>query len=1114
MTFQDIILELERFWAAQGCVVLQPYDSEVGAGTFHPATTLRSLGPGTWKTAYVQPSRRPSDGRYGENPNRLQHYYQFQVVIKPSPANILELYLDSLKAIGIEPRQHDVRFVEDDWESPTLGAWGLGWEVWLNGMEVTQFTYFQQVGGIDCDPIPVEITYGLERLAMYIQGVDSVYDLIWSVDKDGTVFTYGDVFLENEIQFSTYNFEYADINMLLNQFDAWEAECSKLLAVGLVLPAYDCVLKCSHLFNLLDARRAISTTERMGYILRVRTLAKGCCEAYVQLPSVIASAKPRNVVIPEAVLRATTAAAATAAATSAAPVASEVATATAAASATAALPAEALNREAELAAAQALAAETDELADNSSAVISALVAAQAAESASEAAIATMATDSSGEGTAAATEPLTSATIGERRPSTLIFEIGVEEIPSTLLYKATEQLKDLAEAAFAEARITHGTVSTYSTPRRIVLEVKRVAPETVALVQRFRGPAARIAYDANGQPTQAAEGFARGKGMDVRDLTRAVEGGTEYVFATVEQLARKIETVLPEVLSNLIEALEWSKSQRWGSGSETFARPVRWLLALWADAVLPAQFGQLTADRITYGHRLLAPEAISVAHADQYASALTKAWVISSADMRAGHIRAQIKRFEEENELFAYTPRGTFDEVVNLIEFPTTLVASFDEAYLEVPEEILIDTLLSHQRYFPVYNAERKLTNNFLVVSNGSPSFNSDIAAGHEKVVRPRLSDAVFFYREDLKTPLADRVAQLDQMVFHEKLGSLKDKTDRLVQLTQSIADQATQNLIAEGQDISQEQIDRATRAAYLCKADLLTNAVVEYTALQGIMGDHYAQAAGEPAEVAQAIREHYRPRFANDLLPANFEGTVVALADKIDTIAGLFAIGQLPTGSSDPFALRRNAIGIIAILQSGFKVSLESLIDQALNTLESSGVPIDKRKTKETITDFFAGRLSVIVRERGFNPDLVDAVMATGTIEPVEVLTRVEALTAVRNSSPDLIDSLATAYTRANNLRDASLGVSIDKQQLGEPELVLLAAIEKVDKGVASALESNRYDRALEYLATLKDPIDRFFDEALIMDPDETVRANRLRLLNCFVQVFADVADIGKLARA
>ncbi len=278
-TFQGLILALQSYWANQGCVVVQPFDMEVGAGTFHPATFLKAIGPETWRSAYVQPSRRPTDGRYGENPNRLQHYYQFQVVLKPSPKDIQDLYLGSLKALGLDPLTHDIRFVEDNWESPTLGAWGLGWEVWLNGMEVTQFTYFQQVGGIDCFPVTGEITYGLERIAMYLQGVESIYDLVWTHSDTGVV-TYGDVFLQNEVEMSTFNFEHANTDMLFKNFDDYEAESQKLIDAGLPLPAYEYVLKASHTFNLLDARHAISVTERQRFILRVRSLARAVAAAY------------------------------------------------------------------------------------------------------------------------------------------------------------------------------------------------------------------------------------------------------------------------------------------------------------------------------------------------------------------------------------------------------------------------------------------------------------------------------------------------------------------------------------------------------------------------------------------------------------------------------------------------------------------------------------------------------------------------------------------------------------------------------------------------------------------------------------------------------------------
>jgi glycyl-tRNA synthetase alpha chain len=278
-TFQELIFVLERYWADQGCVILEPYDMEVGAGTFHTATFLRAIGPEPWSAAYVQPSRRPTDGRYGDNPFRLQHYYQFQVIIKPSPLNILDTYLGSLRALGLDPLVHDVRFVEDNWESPTLGAWGLGWEVWLNGMEISQFTYFQQVGGLDCRPVSGEITYGLERLAMYLQGVESIYDIIWAEGPQGSV-TYRDVFYQNEVEQSAYNFEHAEVAVLLRHFVDYEKACADLLAAGLALPAYEQLLKASHTFNLLDARHAISVTERQGYLLRVRTLARSVAQAY------------------------------------------------------------------------------------------------------------------------------------------------------------------------------------------------------------------------------------------------------------------------------------------------------------------------------------------------------------------------------------------------------------------------------------------------------------------------------------------------------------------------------------------------------------------------------------------------------------------------------------------------------------------------------------------------------------------------------------------------------------------------------------------------------------------------------------------------------------------
>ncbi|MDR0499776.1 MAG: glycine--tRNA ligase subunit beta [Coriobacteriales bacterium] len=693
----------------------------------------------------------------------------------------------------------------------------------------------------------------------------------------------------------------------------------------------------------------------------------------------------------------------------------------------------------------------------------------------------------------------------KEPTTFVLEIGTEEIPSAPLYKATEQLAALAKEALTEARIEHGEISTWSTPRRLILEVKRLALQSTPLVQKSKGPTVAIAFDANGEPTKAAIGFARGKGLDVRDLIRDKEGDIEYVYALVEQHSKRTENILPELLSSLITKIAWHKSQRWGIGEATFSRPVRWLLALWGEAIIPVQFAGLVAGRTTWGHRLMANQPLDVQNASELASAHTRAWVIESAEMRAAHIKMQIKALEEKHDLKAYVPIDILAEVINLVEFPTTLMGSFDAEFLAVPKEIIIDAMLKHQRYFPLYNADGSLSNHFLVVSNGSPAYNTQIIAGHERVVRPRLSDAAFFYHEDLKRPLEDYVQDLQKVVFHEKLGSLYKKVQRITFLSEQACELA---------GVTESQAKNARRAAWLCKADLLTSAVVEFTKLQGVMGSYYASAAGDAPEVAQAIAEHYRPRFAGDELPATVEGRIVALADKIDTICGIFAAGQGPTGSSDPFALRRAAIGIINILlandDASINVSLDKLIAIAIDALK--GVEFNCDKVITQVREFFATRLEVIAKDQGFAADAVQAVMATGVLEPTDVVARLAVLSEARQRQPELFANLATAYARANNLRDPELKGELDESLMGAPEQALWAAICKVSEGVAAALEKGQYNHALEYLASLRNPIDTFFTEVMIMSEDNRLRTNRLLLLNRFVSVFANVADFAKLA--
>jgi len=688
--------------------------------------------------------------------------------------------------------------------------------------------------------------------------------------------------------------------------------------------------------------------------------------------------------------------------------------------------------------------------------------------------------------------------------TLAFEIGTEELPAFALHNATEKLSELAAAALDGAKVPHGGISVYSTPRRLIVIIADVPERTEAAVEEFRGPAAKIAFDENGEPTKAALGFARGKGVDASALERRDENGVEYVYAVKETPAVDVAGLLPDLLGNLITAISWPKSQRWGNRREQFSRPVRWLLALLGDVVVPVEFAGLVAGNTTRGHRFLAPGPHVVATADDLIDVLRAAKVVPSEAEREASIREQVAAIESETGLVAELPAKTMEEVVNLTEFPTVMVGEFDELFLAVPKEITVDAMLVHQRYFPLFNADGSLSNKFLITSNGDPEYRDNIIDGNQRVVAARLYDAKFFYDEDLKHPLEFYVDRLGDVVFQEQLGTTRAKVDRIVALAGQLSAQA---------GLSEVDAADAARAAFLCKADLVTGAVVEFTSVQGIMGRYYAQAAGETDQVAQAISDHYRPRFAGDETPESLVGKVVATADKLDTICGLFAVGQGPTGSSDPFALRRSAIGILAILEDGLNVSLSEAIDFALEQYAQQDLSFDAQAAKAEIIDFFVTRTRVMLRDRGFAADTIDAVLACGVEEPMMIIARVEALEEARGNQRDTFDDLATAYARANNLRDEQAGTDVDSTLLAEQGAVLLDAITAADESVEKALASDDYGAALADLASLRGPIDSFFDGVMVMDDDQEVRANNMRLLNKFVDVFANVADFGKMSK-
>ncbi|MFN7037654.1 MAG: glycine--tRNA ligase subunit beta, partial [Bellilinea sp.] len=620
----------------------------------------------------------------------------------------------------------------------------LGWEVWLDGQEITQFTYFQQAGGVVLDPVSVEITYGLERIAMALQKVRNFRDIRWSPER-----TYGDVNLQGEQEHSKYYFEIADVERARQMMSLFEAEALNALEHGLVLPAHDYVLKCSHTFNILDTRGAVGVTERAALFARMRDLSAKVARAYLEqrerlgYPMLPAKSQPAPVGV--------------AAATSAPPL-----------------------------------------------------------------------------------PL-------NRPASLLFEIGTEELPAGDLQDALTQLQQSVPQMLEELRLTHGTVRVLGTPRRLTVLVENLADRQADRETLVKGPPAQRAFDENGSPTPAAVGFARSRGLDVKQLQVAEMDGGQYAVARIFEAGKPAGEVLASALPGLIASLSFTKSMRWNQSGVSFSRPIRWLLALLDDQVIPFQYAGLTSASQTRGLRFRQPEAIEINGIPAYLEFLAGQGILLDPDERRASIRRQTEQFIAEcGGDPAHLDENLLDEVTGLVEAPTALRGSFDEAHLKLPAEVLISVMKKYQRYFPVYKADGSLLPYFVVIRNGNDRFKEVVVDGNEQVIRARFADAAFFINEDLKQPLEAFLPRLNTLTFQVKLGSMLDKTHRIESLVEK--------LIARV-GLDEEQAVAARRAAHLCKADLVTNMVIEMTSLQGLMGRYYALHSGESSAVAQAIFE-------------------------------------------------------------------------------------------------------------------------------------------------------------------------------------------------------------------------------------------------------------------
>jgi len=1004
-SFQFIILKLQDFWASHGCLIWQPYHTEVGAGTMNPATYLRVLGPEPWNVAYVEPSIRPDDGRYGENPNRLQEFYQYQVILKPDPGNPQELYLESLQALGLDLRQHDIRFVEDNWEQPALGAWGLGWEVWLDGQEITQFTYFQQSGGFMLDPVSVEITYGLERIAMALQGVHGFRDIHWN-----EFYSYGDVRFQAEQEHSTYVIEVADVNDLRQAYDIYRHEAEVCLERDLVLPALDYILKCSHAFNILDTRGAVGVTDRQAVFGVTRELARRVSEAYL--------AQREKLGYPWLQRGAS------------------------------------VNRQA----------------------------------------------------VAKPAPAVKSHPASPDYQPFLLEIGTEELPHSDLEGALAQLGERLPALLSELRLAWRgdgpeALRILGTTRRLVVYIPELAAWQADLEQAVKGPPANRAFDEHGKPTKAAEGFASSKGVAVGDLqVRAMDGGS-YVVAVVRQAGRPALAVLSEALPDLLASLRFGKSMRWNHTNVAFSRPIRWLLALYGEQVVPFEYAGLQSTNLTRGLRLHTSEEIVIQRPQEYFSALQAQGIVLDVQERQRRIWSLMEeaavniqgKVPEDAQLLA--------QVASEVEMPTALLGSFDPAFLELPHEVLIAVMKKHQKYFPVEykNVKGKpspLQPNFIALRNGDGQGLDLVRQGNEDVIRARFADAAFFIAEDKKHPLAEFVPKLGTLTFQKELGSMLDKTRRLVDLVSDLAPIL---------QYSQEETRVTLRSAELSKAELATKMVVEMTSLQGVIGRYYAQHSGEPQEVAEAIFEQHLPRYAGEAAPRTRPGLLLGLADRLDTLAGLFSVGLAPSGAKDPFALRRAALGLVQNLVAwNLDFDLREALKLAAAHLPGNADPI----RLADCLDFIRERVRNVLLEQGYRYDVVDAVLAIQGYNPAGVLRGVKELSTWVERED--WRTILPAYARCVRItRD------IHEEFMVSPEVLLESAEKELYSAIKEAdLVERRHgsvDDFLNAFIPMIPAINRFFDDVLVMTDDLTQRANRLGLLQMIVSMSEDEVDMSRL---
>lgn len=679
---------------------------------------------------------------------------------------------------------------------------------------------------------------------------------------------------------------------------------------------------------------------------------------------------------------------------------------------------------------------------------------------------------------------------------LLLEIGLEEMPAQYVLRSEKQLAERVDAFLKEARVDFGSIDVYSTPRRLAVIVRDVAETQQDLTETLRGPAKKIAQDAEGNWSKAAQGFARGRGLTVEDLYFAEEKGVEYVFAERHEKGQETLSLL-NGLEDVVRSLTFPKNMKWGTSNLRYMRPIRWLIALYGQDIIDFTIEGVKTNNVTRGHRFLSKGDVVISSPAEYVQTLESAFVMANYEMRKAEIERQIQELATKQGWTIPLDADLLEEVTNLVEWPTALFGKFDEAYLDLPEEVLITTMKEHQRYFPVY-LDGTLKNYFVTVRNGNAEHLENVARGNEKVIRARLADAVFFYEEDKKTKIDDQLGRLDRIVFHEKLGTIGAKARRVTKIAKELA------------PLFEADLEKVSRAGAIHKFDLVSQMVYEFTELQGIMGEKYALQQGEDKEVAAAIREHYMPRFAGDASPETATGAVLALADKLDSIAAFFGIGMIPSGSQDPFALRRQAQGVVQILGDWkIDLSIDKLLSKVVELqLEEGLYEADKEQVKAQLDDFFKLRLKYRLQEQQVRYDVIDAVLTT-SLTVVRLDARAEAIQEfVSTDAKALIEQLS----RVVNISKKGEAGDVDPSLFeNDYEIALHEAIEQIAPATADAVEMGDYKKALDLLQQLESPIMKYFEHTMVMSDDEAVRQNRLHEMNRLATTIKRVADFNAL---